>query len=189
LLSCWKNLGKMVAMICFRARWTLTVVLFCSFALAHKPFFPEGAGPFAISNPSVSQAHYLNLPAGQSHSFMVPALEYKVPIQLLVLDNEQGRALDFDLVWICAGQAVQLQKVDTPFYESFSKLNHRYRIVDALGPTTEACEARVSERNGAAGPYTFAIGSEEKFSIGDLFGLAGLGARLKAWQEKGESKE
>jgi hypothetical protein len=168
-------------MISFKVSWFC--IMFClSYAFAHKPFFPEGEGPFRIADPTVSQAHYLNLLAGETHSFMVPALERKVPIELLVLDNEQGRGLEFDLVWICGGQAVQLQKVDTPFYESFSKLNHRYRVVDTVGPTTEPCEARVSERSGAAGPYTFAIGNEEKFSIGDLFGLGSLGAKLKAWQ-------
>lgn len=161
----------------------LTLLLALSPALAHKPFFPEGDGPFALRNPTVSQAHYLRIGGGVRHVFVVPPLPRAVPVEVLVLDDALGRSLELTARWRCGGIEESLSEVDQPFFESFSRLEHRYRVVDRIGPTDEACEVIVFERRGATGPYTFALGDEERFSVGDVVGLVGLGGKLRAWQE------
>ncbi len=158
------------------------ILLFLGFAFAHKPYFPVSGQPIAIQNPTVSQAHYLHFLAGSSQSFIIPALEKAVPIEVLVLDDDLGRSLEPQALWICAGESITLSQVDQAFYEEFSKLHHRYKVADSVGPTSEPCEVRISEASGKVGPYTFAIGSEEKFDFGDMLGFFSLGEKLERWQ-------
>ena len=166
----------------FNLLFTLGLSLSLTVVLAHKPFFPQGEGPFSIATPTVSQAHYLQFDVGKAHVFKVPILERRVPVQVLVLDDELGRSLDIDAYWHCGETRTKLTNLDQPFYEGFSKLEHRYRVVDTIGPTTEPCEVHIYERSRQLAPYTFSIGVEEKFSLGDVIGLFSLGEKLKAWQ-------
>lgn len=160
----------------------LIVVCALSFTLAHKPFFPEGESPYDIGDPTTSQAHYLQIASGEVHRFLVPPLTEVVPIEVLVLDNELGRSLDMEAVWICEGSRKTLTKVDQSFFEEFSQIEHRYKTVDGVGPTTEACEVEIRELTGKAGPYTFAIGAAERFNVADLLGFFSLGDKLANWQ-------
>ncbi len=158
-----------------------------TFAVAHKPRFPQGDGPFEVVEPSMSQAFYLYLNEGEKHSFVVPPLAKLEPLELLVLDNELGQSLDFKMEWRC-GDVVRtdLRYLDEPFREEFSGMNHRYRVVDAVGPTEAACTATVWERTGKAGPYTFAIGKEERFGFADLGIFITLGTELRTWMDGGK---
>ncbi len=165
-------------------RLSLVILLLSiSFAFAHKPFFPEGDGPFAIRNAVVSQAHYLTLNENEIHTFYIPTLTQTVPLQVLVLDNELGRSLDIQAVLSCKGESRLLEKADQAFYEEFSKINHRYKVLDFAEANSSPCELQVSEASGKAGPYTFSIGIEEKFDLADVVGLFSLNAKLNAWQE------
>jgi hypothetical protein len=152
-------------------------------ASAHVPQFPEGAGPFVVDDPTISKAYYLHLAPGEAHVFEVPPLARTIPVQVLVLDDERGRALQHEARVDCGDGWRALRAVDTPFYEPFSRLEHRYRVVDAIGPSETKCLVEVRQVNGPPGPYTFSIGDEERFSVGDLVGLVGLQGRLQAWRE------
>ena len=164
---------------------TLTTLTF-----AHKPRFPEGDGPFEVVEPDMSQAFYLFLGEGEVHQFVVPPLGRLEPIQLLVLDNELGQSLDFKMEWRCGTQndaeLKLLRYLDEPFHEPFSDMNHRYRIVDAVGPTEENCTATVWENTGKAGPYTFSIGKDERFGIFDMGLFFTLGTDLQTWMNGGK---
>ena len=151
-------------------------------ALAHRPRFPDGSGPFAVVDPAISQAFYARLAPGERHIFAIPPLSEAVPLQLLVLDDEAGRALELIGRLRCGATVRRLEAVDQPFYEAFTRMEMRYRAVDGAGPTAEPCEVEVSERRGRGGAYVFAIGSEESFGFGDVVGMLNLGRRLAAWQ-------
>ena len=151
-------------------------------ALAHRPRFPDGSGPFDVIDPEVSQAFYLRLAPGERHTFVIPPLTEAVPLQLLVLDDEAGRALDLVGRLRCGSSVRRLETVDQPFFESFTRMEMRYRAVDGAGPTEGSCEVEVSERNGRGGAYVFAIGSIESFTFADTVGLLSLGRRLDAWR-------
>jgi len=136
----------------------LFLLSFLIVGFAHKPRFPEGDGPFEVVEPSMSQAFYLFMGEGEKHSFVVPPLGRLEPIELLVLDNELGQSLDFQMEWRCIDETGEYTKplryIDEAFHEPFSNLNHRYRVVDAVGPTEETCTATVWENTGKSGPYT-----------------------------------
>ncbi len=163
-------------------------------SFAHKPRFPEGDGPFEVVEPDMSQAFYLYLGEGERHSFVVPPLGRLEPLELLVLDNELGQSLDFKMEWRCASQSgdqsdtelKDLRYLDEPFHEPFSGMNHRYRVVDAVGPTEEPCTATVWEATGREGPYTFAIGKEERFGFADVGIFFTLGTELRTWMDGGK---
>jgi len=170
-----------------RRRVALPVVLIgaliASASFAHDPSFPAGEGPFAVHRPTVSQAIYLRLPPAGEHVFVIDPIERQVPLQLLVLDDELGRSLELRATWTCAGEVRALRLADTPFYESFSRMSMRYRVVDVVGPTAEPCTVTVRELEGRAGPYTLAIGQEERFSLGSIWTLLTLRDQLRWWQE------
>ena len=160
----------------------LLVVMLPSAALAHKPVFPDGGGPFEVDTPTVSKAYYLTLEAGERHTFVVPPLSRTVPIEVLVLDNELGRSLELVATASCGNTVSGLTRLDQPFYEPFSRLHHRYRVVDVLGPTEGPCRIEVRELEGRTAPYVFAVGDEERFGPGDMLGFLNLGRKLRAWQ-------
>ncbi len=155
-------------------------------ALAHKPRFPE-ASPVRVAAPTVSQAFYFVLAAGETYVFEVPPLTRAAPLQVLVLDDEAGRALEPRARWRCPEGSRMLQEVDLPFYESFTRLHHRYRIVDAAGPTSEPCRLELWEVHARPGALVFSIGDEEGFDLEDVFGLLSLGDRLATWR-RGEGE-
>ena len=165
-----------------------------TFAIAHKPRFPEGDGPFEVIEPSMSQAFYLFMEEGEKHSFVVPPLERLEPIQLLVLDNELGQSLDFKMEWRCNtengiesdAELKPLRYLDEAFHEPFSGMNHRYRVVDAVGPTEQSCTATIWENTGKSGPYTFAIGEDERFGFLDMGLFFTLGTDLQTWMNGGK---
>lgn len=162
------------------------VILLCTLlaaALAHRPRFPEGPGPFEVIDPPVSQAFYLRLPPGERHLFVLPPLERAVPLQLLVLDDEAGRLLELVARVRCAGEEREPTGVDQPFFEEFTRMELRYRVVDSVGPSETGCEVEVWERFGLPGSYVFSVGSEESFGIGDMLGLLNLRRKLSAWRQ------
>jgi hypothetical protein len=152
-------------------------------ALAHVPQFPTGGGPFDVDRPTISKAYYLHLATGETHAFVVPPLARAIPVQVLVLDDERGRAIAHRARVDCGDGWRDLREVDAAFYEPFSRIHHRYRVVDAIGPSATPCRVEVTQVDGPSAPYTFSIGDEERFSVGDILGLATLGARLEAWRE------
>jgi hypothetical protein len=166
-----------------RPTGVLLGLLALSSALAHVPHFPAGDGPFAVDRPTISKAYYLHLAAGETHAFVVPPLVRAIPVQVLVLDDERGRAVAHRARVDCGDGWRALREADTAFYEPFSRIAHRYRVVDVIGPSEAPCRVEVSQVGGPPAPYTFSIGDEERFSVGDLFGLATLGSRLQAWRE------
>lgn len=160
------------------AALTLTAI-----ALAHDPSFPEGDGPFTVERPTVSQAIYLRLPVGGEHVFVVDPIPRTVPLQLLVLDDDTGRAMELRATRRCGDEERALRVTDTPFYESFSRMQMRYRVIDAVGPTEVPCTVTVRERSGRGGPYTLAVGDEERFSVGAVWTLLTLRDQLRWWRE------
>lgn len=175
---------------CVKILFIITLSLSFMLSFAHKPRFPEGDGPFEVVEPSMAQAVYLYLGEGEIHQFVVPPLERLEPLELLVLDNELGQSLDFKMEWRCryqAGDEIKpLRYLDEPFHEPYSGMNHRYRVVDAVGPTEQTCTATVWENTGRAGPYTFAIGRDERFGFEDMGLLFTLGSDLKTWMDGGK---
>lgn len=151
-------------------------------ALAHRPRFPAGAGPFPVEDPLVSKAYYMRLDPGARHVFVLAPVDTAVPLQLLVLDDEAGRLLELVGSLRCAGDTRTLTEVDQPFFEEFTRMEMRYRAVDSVGPTEGECEVEVFERRGRGGSYVLAVGSEESFAFEDLVGLLTLGSRLESWR-------
>lgn len=162
-------------------RTLLSVVLLSGLALAHKPQFP-GSSPVVVRGATVSQAFYIGLPVGETFVFEIAPLPRAVPVQVLVLDDEAGRALVPRALWRCGDESRILAQLDQPFVEAFSGLRLRYRVADSLDPTATPCRLEVWETHAAAGPLVVAIGDEERFDLGDLVGLLSLQGRLRAWQ-------
>jgi hypothetical protein len=163
---------------------TWLIVFFVAWGVvgAHVPLFPEGAGPFEVDAPLVSKAYYLRAERGGGHAFDVPPLARAVPVQLLVLDDELGGELAHRVIVRCGEAARELRAVDVPFYEPFSRLAHRIRVADALGPSDAACRIEVTQVAGPPGPYTLSIGDEERFAFADVVGLLTLEWRLDRWR-------
>jgi hypothetical protein len=162
--------------------WLIAVFVAWGGVFAHVPIFPEGDGPFVVDAPTVSKAYYLRSERGAGHVFVVPPLERSIPVQLLVLDDDLGRTLAHRVTARCGDEARELRAVDVPFYEPFSRLAHRIRVADAIGPSAEACRVEVAQVAGPAGPFTLSIGDEERFSFADVLGLLTLEWRLDRWR-------
>jgi hypothetical protein len=162
--------------------WLVAVFVTWGLVGAHVPLFPEGPGPFEVDAPAVSKAYYLRAERGGGHAFVVPPLERAISVQLLVLDDEVGHALAHRVTALCGGAARDLRAVDVPFYEPFSRLAHRIRVADAIGPSEVACRIEVTQVAGPAGPYTLSIGDEERFGFADVLGLLTLEWRLDRWR-------
>ena len=162
--------------------WLVAAFLTWGFVAAHAPLFPEGPGPFEVDAPTVSKAYYLRTERGGGHAFVVPPLARAITVQLLVLDDEVGQALAHRVTARCGEAARELRTVDVPFYEPFSRLAHRIRVADAIGPSEVACRIEVTQVAGPAGPYTLSIGDEERFGFGDVLGLLTLEWRLDRWR-------
>lgn len=153
-----------------------------SAAFAHQPFFPKGAGPYAVHDPQVSQAFYLQLPADGERIFVVDPIDRPVPIAVLVLDDEAGRAIQPLARWSCGNVGRGLDRVDTPFFESFSRMHMRYRVADTVGPTEAECRVRITDAAGVGGPVAFAIGEAESFSFTGFWTLLTLRDKLETWK-------
>jgi hypothetical protein len=151
-------------------------------AWAHVPLFPDGPGPFSVTAPTVSKAYYLRAEAGAGHAFDLGPLPRSIPVQLLVLDDERGRASTHRVTVTCADDVRELRAVDTPFYEPFSRLEHRIRVADAVGPSDGPCRIEVTQVDGPPSPYTLSVGDEERFGVGDVIGLLTLEWRLDRWR-------
>jgi hypothetical protein len=164
-----------------RAR-LIALLLTWGAVFAHVPIFPEGPGPFEVDAPTVSRAYYLRSERGGGHVFIVPPLDRSIPVQLLVLDDDLGRPLGHRVTARCGGATRELRAVDVPFYEPFSRLAHRVRVADAIGPSAEVCRVEVTQVAGPAGPYTLSIGDEERFALADVLGLLTLEWRLDRWR-------
>jgi hypothetical protein len=162
--------------------WLIGILVLAGAAHAHVPLFPDGPGPYPVDAPLVSKAYYLRTERGAGHTFVVPPLPRSIPVQLLVVDDEAGRSLAHRVTVACAGATRELRAVDVPFYEPFSRLAHRIRVADAVGPTDGECRIEVTQVDGPEGPYTLSIGDEERFGLGDVLGLLTLEWRLDRWR-------
>lgn len=162
--------------------WALLMAL-AGAGRAHVPYFPDGADPVVVDAPTVSKAYYLRSEPGAVQEFVVAPVERSVPVQLLVLDDEAGGRLAYRVRLDCGSSPRELRPVDVPFYEPFSRLAHRIRVADALGPSATPCRIEVAHVGGPAGPYTLVVGDEERFGFGDVLGLFTLERRLRAWRE------
>lgn len=170
--------------MCFIVAAGVAAAAWAGAAWAHVPLFPDDPGPFEVTSPTVSKAYYLRAEAGSGHTFDVGPLSRSIPVQLLVLDDERGRAQAHRVTVTCADATRELRAVDTPFYEPFSRLAHRIRVADAIGPTDVACRIEVTQVAGPPGPYTLSIGDEERFGLGDVLGLLTLEWRLDQWRRE-----
>jgi hypothetical protein len=162
--------------------WLIAVFVTWGGVFAHVPIFPEGPGPFDVESPTVSKAYYLRSEPNGGHAFVVPPLERSIPVQLLVLDDDPGRRLAHRVTARCGETIRELRAVDVPFYEPFSRLEHRIRVADVIGPSEVACRLEVVQVAGPAGPYTLSIGDEERFGFADVLGLLTLEGRLDRWR-------
>jgi hypothetical protein len=152
-------------------------------AHAHVPVFPDGDAPVEVESPTVSKAYYRRLAAGAAHVYVVPPVPRAIPLQLLVLDDATGARLRHEVTVAGPGaESRSLERLDVAYHEPFSGLGHRIRARGALGPSEAGCRVTVRQTGGPPGPYTLSIGDEERFGLGDVLGLVGLGDRLERWR-------
>jgi hypothetical protein len=151
-------------------------------AWAHVPFFPAEGGAVAVAAPTVSKAYYVQSVPGTPWTFVVDPVERAVPVQVLVLDDDAGRAARFAATVDCGAGATAIRAVDVPFYEPFSRLDHRIVAAGALGPSAVACTLRVVQTAGSGVPATVVVGDEERFSFADVVGLLDLPRKLERWR-------
>ena len=151
-------------------------------AWAHAPHFPAAGEPVPVAAPAVSKAYYVQSVPGEPWTFHVDAVDRAVPVQVLVLDDEAGRAARFAASVDCGAGPDPVRTVDVPFYEPFSRLHHRIVAAGALGPSDDVCVVTVVQIAGAGVPATVVVGDEERFSFADVVGLRDLPRKLERWQ-------
>ena len=151
-------------------------------ALAHAPHFPAPGEAVHVDAPTVSKAYYVQALPGAPWTFEVDPVARAVPVQVLVLDDDAGRAARFETSVDCGEGAAPVRTTDVAFYEPFSRMHHRIVAAGALGPSAGACVVRVVQTVGAGVPITVVIGDEERFSFTDVVGLLDLPRKLERWQ-------
>ena len=62
---------------------------------AHVPHFPTGDEPIEVPEPEVSKAYYPHGTPGLTVTFIVAPSERRLPVQVLVLHDDPGRAAQF----------------------------------------------------------------------------------------------
>jgi hypothetical protein len=135
-----------------------------------------------VDTPAVSKAYYVQSVPGEPWTFHVDPVDRAVPVQVLVLDDEAGRAARFTATVDCGAAAEPVRAVDVPFYEPFSRLHHRIVAAGGLGPSDAVCVLRVVQTAGGGVPITVVVGDEERFSVADVIGLLDLPRKLERWQ-------
>jgi len=151
-------------------------------AWAHVPFFPAAGEPVAVAAPAVSKAYYVQTLPGEPWTFLVDPVDRAVPVQVLVLDDDAGRSARFAATVDCGAGPTPVRAVDVPFYEPFSRLDHRIVAAGALGPSDAVCVIRVVQTDGVGVPATVVVGDEERFSFADILGLLDLPRKLERWR-------
>lgn len=165
------------------ALWLVVALAVVGTASAHVPYFPTPGTPVAVAEPQVSKAYYVRSVPGTPWTFVVDPVGRAVPVQVLVLDDDAGRAARFVARVDCGAGPETVRAVDVPFYEPFSRLHHRIVAAGALGPSAAACAVTVVQTAGAGVPATVVVGDEERFGFGDVLGLLDLPRRLDRWRE------
>lgn len=161
----------------------LLLLALVGWAAAHVPFFPEGDATVAVDEPEVSKAYYVHGAVGTVQTFIVAPVARSVPLQVLVLDDDAGRAARFRVEVDCGDGPTALRVTDVAFFEPFSRLAHRIVAAGALGPSATACVFTVAQTRGDGVPYTASIGDLERFGFADVLGLLDLRRKLTRWQE------
>ena len=151
-------------------------------AWAHAPFFPQAGEPVSVAAPTVSKAYYVQSVPGEPWTFRVEPVDRAVPVQVLVLDDDAGRAARFAATVDCGAGPEAVRTVDVAFYEPFSRLRHRIVAAGALGPSEAVCVIRVVQTAGGGVPTTVVVGDEERFGFADMVGLLDLPRKLERWQ-------
>ena len=159
----------------------LLLLAWLAYAAAHVPQFPTGDGPIEVLEPEVSKAYYVQGVPGVTLTFVVAPTVRSVPVQVLVLDDDAGRAARFTAQVDC-GAPEALRVVDVPFYEPFSRIAHRIVAAGPLGPSGEPCRLSVMQTAGGAVPITVSVGDLERFTFADTLGLLDLGRKLDRWR-------
>ncbi len=152
-------------------------------ALAHVPFFPAVGEPVEVAAPTVSKAYYVQSIRGEPWTFRVEPVDRAVPVQVLVLDDDAGRAARFGASVDCGAGPAPVRTVDVAFYEPFSRLRHRILAARPLSPSEAVCVIRVWQTAGDGVPATVVVGDEERFVFADMLGLLDLPRKLERWQE------
>ncbi|MDF1521515.1 MAG: hypothetical protein P1P87_01680 [Trueperaceae bacterium] len=151
-------------------------------AWAHAPLFPAAGEPVQVAAPVVSKAYYVQSLPREAWTFHVDPVDRAVPVQVLVLDDDAGRAARVTATVDCGGGPEPIRAVDVPFYEPFSRLHHRIVAAGGLRPSDAVCVLRVVQTAGAGVPTTVVVGDEERFSVADVLGLLDLPRKLERWQ-------
>ena len=151
-------------------------------ALAHAPYFPAPGEPVHVAAPTVSKAYYVQAVPREPWTFEVDPVARAVPVQVLVLDDDAGRAARFEASVDCGEGAAPVRTTDVAFYEPFSRMHHRIVAAGALGPSERTCVVQVVQTAGAGVPITVVVGDEERFGIADVLGLLDLPRKLERWQ-------
>lgn len=151
-------------------------------AFAHVPFFPAAGAPVPVAAPTVSKAYYVQTLPGEPWAFHVDPVDRAVPVQVLVLDDDAGRAARFAAAVDCGAGPSPVPAVDVPFYEAFSRLDHRIVAAGGLGPSEAVCVVTVVQTAGAGVPATVVVGDEERFGFADVMGLLDLPRKLERWR-------
>jgi hypothetical protein len=159
----------------------LVALLLTAPVFAHVPHFPTGDEPIEVPEPEVSKAYYLQGTPGVTVTFIVAPSERRLPVQVLVLDDDAGRAAQFTAVVDC-GTPEELRVMDLPYYEPFSRIAHRIVATGPLGPSVEPCRLTVTQIAGSGVPITVSIGDIERFTAADMLGMLTLGRSLDRWR-------
>ncbi len=160
----------------------MIAVLWLGWAAAHVPVFPADDEGVLVEEPWVSKAYYVHGSVGSEQTFEIPPVDRTVPLQVLVLDDEAGRRARWRSELFCGDERVRLRDVDVPFYEPFSRLEHRVVAVGSLGPSERTCILHVGQTAAAGVPYTVVVGDEERFAFADVLGLLDLPRKLERWR-------
>lgn len=151
-------------------------------AAAHVPFFPPNDAPVPVDTPTISKAFYLRSTPGTPHTFVVDPVARRIPVQLLVLDDDLGRSLAFDVEVACDDTIEIPTSVQVEFYEPFSRIDHLIVAAGGLGPSERPCIVTVTQTAGPVGPYTFSIGDEERFGPSAMASMLTLRRDLDRWR-------
>lgn len=158
------------------ALWVAIGITGAQTACAHDPRFacsPRSAGnPIVIRDPSKSWAFYGRLSPGAQDVYTIHVAQRTlVPVALLIERSDASNAARPSLRMYRRQRlvtAVLFQRA-TPFYEPFSGTQYLTTPTRVLALQPGTYQAIVTMHGGEASQrYVMALGSEERFSIGEI---------------------
>lgn len=157
-------------------------------ACAHDPRFacsPRDTDPIIVTDPQKSWAFYGRVNADTEDRYEIQTrLGATVPVQLLVDERDAGNpARPIAIVTAPSGREIATLDLGRgrPFFEPFSRVTYVAGATRNVTFPAGTSLIRVTMLGGTvAQRYTLAIGSEERFGIGEIPYLVGALYRIHA---------